>query len=99
MNKFIALFAPHVGDVSLLQSQKAAQSVLGVLRRESARKVVPVMPHVVLFDFDGDKAAAYHLLAPAIEEGYQLIVMEIAGSFAASGLKDTLDDLEKFFAK
>ena len=97
MNKFIAILAAHVADGELQPSQTAGRLVLGALRREPLRKVVEMLPNIVLFEFDGDRVQAYQFLVSKIEPHHKMIVMELQGFFSAVGLGETTNLIHKFF--
>ena|SRR2546425_6776993 len=93
MRKFIVVLS-HSDERHL---SKMFQSVVVSLRENGTRRVVPILPHVILFEFEGDRTAAYTLLANCLGPGDQLAVFEIQNGYSGTALRDQAERLDQFF--
>jgi len=97
MNKFIAILSDRVIGEDLLPSRTAGQRVVTLLRGRGAHKVVPLLPHVVLFDFEGGKAEAFRFLSQVLLAQDQVLVFEIGVDYTGVVPLEVSNLLVKFF--
>ena len=98
MAKFIAILSDRDLGELFLTSQSAAQKVMAALNRRGVRKVLALLPHVVMFDFDGARQAAFDFLTGEVLSPNQLVLLETKDTFLAQTPESMNKNLSAFFS-
>jgi hypothetical protein len=93
MNKFIVILS----DRDEAHLRLMFESVVRCLRENEPRKFVPLLPYIVLFEFDGDKEAAYTVLAKRLGPADHAILIQIHPGYCGQANLETALSLGKFF--
>lgn len=98
MPKFIVILADRFVGGELQPSQTAGRMVLEDFRRRDVRKVVPLLPHVLVFECEGDRKTAQSLVLSLVSPLTQVILFQIDGSYEAAGIPlEKIQELQSLF--
>jgi hypothetical protein len=93
MEKFIIV----VSGESESSVEKFFMDAVKYLRSNPARKVVPVLPHAILFEFDGSKAAAFKELKKCSDQSVDILLFHLYPGFVGSLKAEAAKQVEAFF--
>jgi hypothetical protein len=93
MNKFIAILS----DKNEKHLHEVYQRAVAALR-PSSPKGIQILPHIVLFEMQGDLESAAHTLRSGLEPQDQFLLMKVYCDFRGVAKPERMEDLLSFFS-
>jgi len=99
MKKFIAIVSDRVIAGNRLPPQRAPEQAGERLQANGTRKVVQLLPHIFLFEFNGKIEAAFIFARACFDPLDEVIVIEIHSDFRGVTSVEANQQLRNFFAR